>query len=163
MTQKVSIIVALAKNHVIGKDNQIPWHIPADLQYFKKITLGKPMIMGRKNYESIGRPLPGRKNIILTRDKNFSAEGCTIVHSKDEAIAATDGVAEIMIIGGGAIYEMFMDDADMLYLTEIDSEVDGDVFFPEYSKSQWKEVSREAGENNMDWNYDYVVYSRAKL
>ncbi len=163
MTQKVSIIVALAKNHVIGKDNQIPWHIPADLQYFKKITLGKPMIMGRKNYESIGRPLPGRKNIILTRDKNFSAEGCTIVHSKDEAIAATDGVAEIMIIGGGAIYEMFMDDADMLYLTEIDSEVDGDVFFPKYDKSQWKEVSREAGEKNIDWNYDYVVYSRAKL
>ncbi len=163
MTQKVSIIVALAKNHVIGKDNQIPWHIPADLQYFKKITLGKPMIMGRKNYESIGRPLPGRKNIILTRDKNFSAEGCTIVHSKEEAVAATDGAAEIMIIGGGAIYEMFMDDADMLYLTEIDSEVDGDVFFPEYDKSQWKEVSREAGENNMGWSYDYVVYSRAKL
>ncbi len=160
MTQKISIIVALAKNLVIGKDNQIPWHIPADLQYFKKITLGKPMIMGRKNYESIGRPLPGRKNIILTRDKNFSAEGCTIVHSKGEAIAATDGAAEIMIIGGGAIYQMFMNDADMLYLTEINSDVDGDVFFPAYNKELWKEVSRETGEENMDWNYDYVVYAR---
>lgn len=160
MTQKISIIVALAKNLVIGKDNQIPWHIPADLQYFKRITLGKPMIMGRKNFESIGRPLPGRKNIILTRDSNYTAEGCTIVHTKEEAIAATDNVEEVMIIGGGAIYEMFMDDADMLYLTEIDADVDGDVFFPEYDKSQWREVSRESGEENMDWRYAYVTYAR---
>mgnify|MGYP001552911254 FL=1 len=161
MKQKISIIVALAKNHVIGKDNQIPWHIPKDLQYFKRITLGKPMIMGRKNYESIGRPLPGRKNIILTRDKNFTAEGCTIVHTKEEAVAATDNAEEIMIIGGGAIYEMFMNEADTLYLTEIDANVDGDVFFPEYDKTLWKEASREAGEENLDWNYDYVVYERA--
>ncbi len=161
MTQKISIIVALAKNLVIGKDNQIPWHIPADLQYFKRITLGKPMIMGRKNYESIGRPLPGRKNIILTRDINYSAEGCTIVHSKEEAMVATDNATEVMIIGGGAIYEMFMNDADTLYLTEIDSHVDGDVLFPEYNKDQWKEVSRKAGEKNMAWNYDYVVYGRS--
>lgn len=161
MKQKISIIVALAKNHVIGKDNQIPWHIPKDLQYFKRITLGKPMIMGRKNYESIGRPLPGRKNIVLTRDKDYKAEGCTIVHTKEEAVAATDNAEEIMIIGGGAIYQMFMDEADALYLTEIDSDVEGDVFFPKYDNTLWKEVSREAGEENLDWNYDYVVYERA--
>lgn len=160
MKQKISIIVALAKNNVIGKDNQIPWHIPKDLQYFKRITLGKPMIMGRKNFESIGRPLPGRKNIILTRDKSYKAEGCTIVHTKEEAVAATDNAGEIMIIGGGVIYEMFMEEADMLYLTEIDSDVEGDVFFPKYDKSLWQEASREAGEENMEWNYDYVVYER---
>ncbi|THB72839.1 MAG: type 3 dihydrofolate reductase [Gammaproteobacteria bacterium] len=160
MKQKISIIVALATNHVIGKNNQIPWHIPKDLQYFKRITMGKPMIMGRKNFESIGRPLPGRKNIILTRDKDYKAEGCIITHSKEEAVAAADNAEEIMIIGGGAIYEMFLDEADMLYLTEIDSDVEGDVLFPKYDKTQWKEVSREAGEENLDWNYDYVVYNR---
>ncbi len=118
------------------------------------------MIMGRKNYESIGRPLPGRKNIILTRDKNYKADGCIIVHNKEDAIAATDNAEEVMVIGGGAIYEMFLDEADMLYLTEIDTNVEGDVFFPEYNKNLWKEISRESGEENLDWNYDYVVYKR---
>lgn len=128
---KISLIAAMAKNRVIGKDNQMPWHMPADLQHFKKVTLGKPVIMGRKTFESIGRPLPGRKNIVITRDANYQAEGVQVVATPDLAIEAAGVVAEVMIIGGGQIYVHFMPKATDLHLTFIETELEGDAYFPE--------------------------------
>lgn len=143
----ISLIAAVAKNRVIGVDNQLPWHIPEDLAYFKRTTLGAPIISGRKNYESIGRPLPGRTNIVLTRDKTYQAPGCIVVSTVDEAIAAAGAVAEVFIIGGGEIYRLFFAQAERLYLTEIDQEVDGDITFPQIEASQWQSVDEhDAGQ-----------------
>ena len=134
----LSMIVATADNNVIGKDNTMPWHLPADLAYFKKVTLGKPIIMGRKTYESIGRPLPGRRNIVISRDQNFTAVGIDTVTSVAAALALVDGsdgsdaVAEIMVIGGGAIYKHCLPNADRLYVTHIKAAIDGDTHFPNY-------------------------------
>ncbi|RMG82437.1 MAG: dihydrofolate reductase, partial [Bacteroidetes bacterium] len=137
----ISTIVATAKNNVIGKDNQIPWYLPADLRYFKKMTLNHHIIMGRNCYESIGRPLPKRTNIIVTRNPFFIASGCLIAHSVEEALelARENGEAEAFIIGGGQIYEQSRHLWDKIYLTEVDVEVEGDVFFPEIDPAQWEE------------------------
>ena len=140
---KITLIVAMARDRVIGKDNQMPWHLPADLQHFKRLTMGKPMIMGRATYESIGRPLPGRHNIVVTRDKSLEIEGCTVVNGLDAAIEAVGDEPEVMVIGGQKLFEQYMPKADRLELTIIDARVDGDTYFPEYSMQQWEEVSRE--------------------
>ncbi len=132
MTQ-ISIIAAMTNNHVIGKNNALPWHLPADLKHFKNITMGKPIIMGRKTFESIGKPLPGRQNIILTRDKNYHIDGCTIIHSLDELQSCTNA-AEIFVIGGAEIYKQLLPLTQKLYLTFIDTEIDGDSYFPEWQK-----------------------------
>lgn len=157
------MIVAHADNRVIGKDNDMPWHLPADLAYFKKTTLGKPVIMGRKTYESIGRPLPGRQNIVISRNANYQAEGVDIVASVDEALALAKGVEEIMVIGGGAIYEHCLPAADRLYITHIDANVDGDTQFPAYdTENDWQKVSaefRSADEKNA-YDLDFCVYNR---
>ena len=128
----VSIIVAMAKNSVIGKENDMPWHLPADLQHFRKMTTGKPIIMGRKTYESIGRPLPKRHNIIISRNRDYKVEGCDVVGSLEEAVAIAGEVEEMFIIGGGFLYDQTIDAVDKLYLTFIDLEVEGDTFFPSY-------------------------------
>lgn len=134
---KISLIAAMSKTGVIGKDNQMPWHLPADLKYFKSVTMGKPIIMGRKTYESLGRPLPGRENIILSRNTGFQAEGCTVIHHIDELNKVT-AADEIMIIGGADIFTAFLPLASHLYLTEVSCEVDGDTWFPEFDTTDWE-------------------------
>ncbi len=151
----ISIIVAMANNRVIGKNNDMPWHLPADLQHFKSVTLGKPIIMGRKTYESIGRPLPGRQNIIVSRNPEYRVEGCKVVRSLQEATALVQNEEEIMIIGGGKLYAQALESADRLYLTFIDLEVDGDTHFPEYEHLNIKEVKREKHHKDEKNPYDY--------
>ncbi len=159
---KLSLIVAMANNRVIGIENRLPWHLPADLQHFKKITMGKPILMGRKTYESIGRPLPGRENIVLTRDKTFKPEGCTIYHSIDEALEATKDYEEVMVIGGDSFYQQLISKADRLYLTFIDLDIKGDAFFPEYSLDEWIEVESDAfsGTDETPFSYRFTVWER---
>ena len=139
----ISLIAAMAKNRVIGKDNQMPWHLPADLAHFKQITLGKPVIMGRKTLESIGKPLPGRHNIVVSRDNNYAREGVDVVKSLEEAIKIAGSVEEIIIMGGGNIYEQMLPLAHRLYLTHIDLEINGDTQFPEYKHLGWQKISKE--------------------
>ncbi len=155
----ISFIAAVSKNGVIGENNSLIWKIPEDLKRFRQLTTGKPIIMGRKTFESIGKPLPNRTNIILTRDKNYKAEGCFVVHSVDDALEAGNGAEEIMIIGGAQIYAQFLPVADKMYLTFIDKDFEGDAFFPNYNKNEWKEIGRE--ERN-DGNLKYAFVDFAK-
>ena len=160
----ISAIVATAKNHVIGKDNQIPWYLPADLSYFKKTTLGHHLIMGRNSFRSIGRPLPKRINIVVTRDPFFAADGVLVAHSVEEALgmAYDGGEEEVFIIGGGEIYRETADLWDRVYLTEVDAEVDGDVFFPALNPEEWTEISRESHlpDAKNEWAYVFRVLER---
>lgn len=160
----VSIIVAMDINRVIGKDNQLPWRLPRELQYVKKTTMGHPIILGRKNYESIGRPLPGRRNIILTRDEKFSAEGCEIAHSVEEVYKLCENEEEIFIFGGEQIYKLFLEDTDKLYVTVIHHEFEGDTFFPEIDWTKWKEIFVEQGitDEKNPYEYYYHVFDRLK-
>ena len=158
----LSMIVATAQNRIIGKDNDMPWHLPADLQYFKKMTLSKPVIMGRKTYESIGRPLPGRHNVVISRDSNYKAEGVDTVTTVDAALALTKESDEVMVIGGGAIYAHCLPVATRLYITHIEAEIEGDTKFPFYDESVWKKVVSEkrlADEKNQ-YNLDFCIYER---
>lgn len=160
----LSIIVAVSKNHAIGKDNQLPWHLPADLQYFKRVTMGKPIIMGRKTYESIGRPLPGRLNIVVSRQLSWSATGVEVVSSLAAAVALAEQheAAEVMLIGGAQMYKAGLELADTLYLTKVDVEVDGDAFFPPIDNQSWVEVSRSAhpADEKNAFACDFIVYRR---
>jgi len=141
----ISAIVAVSKNRVIGNDNQIPWYLPADLAYFKRTTLGHYIIMGRLSFLSIGRPLPKRTNVVVTRNPFFTATGCLVAHSIEEALdlAREAGETEAFIIGGGQIYRDSMDLLDRIYLTEVDVEVEGTVYFPELQENQWKLICEE--------------------
>ena len=139
---KISIIVAMGANRVIGHDNRLPWHLPADLKHFRQITMGKPLLMGRRTWESIGRPLPGRISIVITRDGGYEAEGCIVVHSVDAALRAAQGHDELMLIGGEQLYRQLLPQADTLYVTLVDGEFPGDAFFPELDQSEWREVER---------------------
>ncbi len=159
----ISVIVAAAANDVIGEGSRLPWRLPADLRHFKKTTMGKPVLMGRTTYESIGRPLPGRFNIVLTTDRGFAASGCTVVHSIEEALQAAAGHEELMVIGGASIYRQFLPMADRLYLTRVHHEFAGDTRFPEMDHTRWRELSREdhgADERN-PYPYSFLVYERA--
>ncbi len=143
----ISLIVAVARNGVIGRDGRMPWHLPADLKQFKRTTMGKPVLMGRKTHQSIGRPLPGRTNIVISRDPDFAAEGCTVVSTIPDALEAARAVAgdegEVMVIGGGAIYAALLPRADRIYLTRIATDAQGDTRFPDLDPDQWREVRRE--------------------
>ncbi|GHE92030.1 type 3 dihydrofolate reductase [Thalassotalea profundi] len=159
----LSMIVAHADNRIIGKDNTMPWHLPADLAYFKKITLGKPVIMGRKTFESIGRPLPGRQNIVISRDESYHADGVKTVTSVEQALEAAGKVEEVMVIGGGAIYAHCLPSADRLYITHIKGSIDGDTQFPEYDTgNHWKKVSCDHYQADDKNSYDlgFCVYHR---
>lgn len=138
----ISMIAAMAQDRIIGKDNQMPWHLPADFAWFKRCTMGKPVVMGRKTYESIGRPLPGRQNIVISRDPSLAIDGVVTVTSIDDAIQAAGNVEEVMIIGGGTIYEVCLAKANKLYITHIDAEIEGDTQFPEWG-SEFKETYSE--------------------
>lgn len=165
---KLSLVWAMAQNRVIGRNNNLPWYLPEDLKYFKRITLGKPVIMGRKTFESIGKPLPGRTNIVVTRNPDFAVEGVKTVHSLEaardlcESIGEIDGTDEAMVIGGAEIYGQAMPLADRLYLTEVHAEVEGDAWFPEFDRRDWQEVAREdfeaAGPN--PYNYSFIVLEK---
>lgn len=156
--QKLSIIVAMSDNNVIGKDNTLPWHLPADLRHFKGLTMNHPIIMGRKTHESIGRALPGRKNIVITRDRNYKAEGCTIAHSLEDALQAA-GDGEVFIIGGATIYTLALPLADKLYLTRVHTTIpDGDTFFT-FTSADWKETSQETHPATEDTpSYSFITY-----
>jgi len=164
---KLSLIAAMDRNRVIGVGNTLPWHLPADLNHFKTITMGKPILMGRKTYESIGRPLPGRENIILSRQSNFIAEGCTVVCSIEKALAyALElGARELMVIGGAQLYASMLPMADRLYITQVDTEVEGDAFFPEINRCQWTELDWQ--ENTADdknaYNYNFLTLERIAI
>lgn len=160
---QISMIAAMANNRIIGADNQMPWHLPADLKHFKAVTLGKPVLMGRKTYESIGRPLPGRQNIVISRS-GFTAEGITSVRTVEAAIAAAGDVEELMIIGGGVIYDLFLPLATRLYLTFIELEVDGDTQFPDYEQSaKWSELERTTHLADEKNPYDYHFVTLEKV
>lgn len=166
----LSIIVAMANNRAIGKDNQLLWHLPEDLKYFKRTTMGKPIIMGRKTFESIGRPLPGRLNIVVTRQADWQHEGVKVVHSIDDAMnladsqALIDGIEEVMLIGGAELYQTALPLASKIYLTRVDADIDGDAFFPAIDNSEWEEISRESfsASDNNPYDYAFCVLNRKR-
>jgi dihydrofolate reductase len=162
MPPRICLIAALAANRVIGRNNALPWHLPADLKRFKALTMGHPVLMGRNTRESIGRPLPGRRNLVITRNRDYSAPGCEIIHSLDEAIAACRGAREVFIIGGAELYRESLPRADRLEFTEIHAEFDGDATFPEYFQGEWRETAREIHRNEagIPFRYDFVRYER---
>lgn len=168
---KLAIIVAAAKNGVIGRDNKLPWHLPQDLKYFKAITLGKPVIMGRKTYESIGRPLPGRTNIVVTRSKDWSAvDGVIVTNSFEQASSAAQkalvGAApvsdEVMVIGGAEIYRSALPFVDRIYLTRVAAEPEGDAFFEVLNELDWALESNTAGDESASVPHEFLVYARRK-
>ena len=165
---QIALIVAVSQNNVIGRDNQLPWHLPEDLQYFKSVTMGKPILMGRKTYESIGRPLPGRTNIVITRDSNWTADGVEVVNSLDAAMLAGAEACkkansdEIMVIGGAQIYRDCLPLADKLYLTQVEAEVEGDAFFPNIDLNQWQKVAQTIPKTMDSYNYRFVVLQRVQ-
>lgn len=169
MTIKKSMIVAMAQNRVIGRNNKLPWYLPNDLKYFKQTTMGKPILMGRKTFESIGKPLPGRTNIVITRNPEWQVDGVKVVYSLGEAfelasaISEIDGTDELMIIGGDQIYQTALDHVDRVYLTEVHAEVEGDAYFPQVDWYQWKEVAREdfSAQDPNPYDYSFVVFDRA--
>lgn len=157
---KLSIIVATSLNHAIGKDNQLLWHLPADLKFFKTTTMGCPVVMGRKTFQSIGRTLPGRKNVVITRDKNFNSDNqfdITVVGSLDEALVKLHAENEVFIIGGGEIYKQSMDSVDTIYLTLVNTVIDADVYFPEIDKTKfdlvWEEKHLADEKNKLDYTF----------
>ena len=138
----ISLIVAMDRRGVIGAADALPWRLSDDLKQFKAITMGKPLVMGRKTHESIGRPLPGRRNIVLTRQRDYRAEGIVVCNDVESALAACAGFEEVMVMGGATLYELFLPRAERIYLTRVEAEVDGDVWFPPYDKDAWNEVER---------------------
>ena len=164
----LSLIWAMAQNRVIGRNNSLPWYLPEDLKYFKKITLGKPVIMGRKTYESIGKPLPGRTNIVITRNADYQAEGIKVVNDLQaaldicESIAVIDGNHEVCVIGGAEIYRHAFPQADRLYLTQVHADVEGDTYFPEFNWNDWQEIVREdySAEGANPYDYSFLVLEK---
>ena len=160
----LSLLVAASENNVIGKDNQLPWHLPNDLKYFKNLTWGMPILMGRKTFDSIGKPLPGRKSIVITRNMDWQQEHVVVVHSIDGAIekARQDDVKEVFVIGGAEIFHTSFKTASRIYLTRVHAEIDGDVFFPELQESDWKLISAkrcEADDKNA-FAHTFQVWER---
>lgn len=158
----ISLIWAMSENRVIGLDNRLPWYLPADLQHFKRLTLGKPIVMGRRTWESLPGLLPGRVHVVLTRDASYRAEGCTLARSLEEALTKTKDVAEVMIVGGATLYQAALPLADRLYLTLVHAEFAGDAFFPEFDLSQWCEVEREdhAADVRNTFPYSFITLER---
>ena len=152
----ISFIVAMGRNRIIGKDNALPWKLPADMKRFREITTGKPVIMGRKTFESLGKPLPNRTNIILTRDNDFVVDGGIVVHSPEEAIQKAAGAEEAMVIGGTSLFRQFFPLARRMYLTIIDDDFEGDALFPEFNQDEWIETQRIEHEPDDKNKYHYT-------
>ncbi|MEC4727266.1 type 3 dihydrofolate reductase [Shewanella sp. D64] len=153
---KIALIAAMANNRVIGKDNQMPWHLPEDLRHFKVMTLGKPIVMGRKTFDSIGRPLPGRHNIVISRQEELAIEGTTCVTSFEAAMEAAGDIEELVVIGGGQLYRTTLALADKLYLTEINLNVDGDTYFPEWDDGTWLKVGSKSAISDKGLGYRFI-------
>lgn len=159
----ISLLLAMDANRLIGRENQLPWHLPKDLAYFKRMTMNHKIVMGRKTFDSIGRPLPGRENIILTRDKQFSRNDCLIIHSMDELLELSkQSDEEIFVIGGSEIFKEILPHSDRLYITHIYHEFEGDTYFPETDDEDWEVISREVGETDdkNPYHFEFVVYDR---
>ena len=162
---RLSMIVAMDDNRLIGKENGLPWHLPADLQYFKKTTTGKAILMGRKTFESLGRPLPNRRNIIITHNREFKAEGCEVVYSINEALNITQTDEEVMVIGGASFYEQTLPIIDRLYITKVEGKYEGDAHFPLFDEDQFIEVFREKHlpDEKNSHSYQFIILDRKKL
>ncbi|MFC8152157.1 dihydrofolate reductase [Bacillus paralicheniformis] len=159
----ISLITAMDRNRLIGKDNDLPWHLPQDLKYFKEVTKGHAVIMGRKTFESIGRPLPHRENIIVTSNKELDIPNCQVMHSAEEAVRfAKNKNEECFVIGGSTLYAEILPFADKLYVTKIDENFEGDRYFPEFSEAEWEIVSRRKGlkDDKNPYDYEFLVYQR---
>lgn len=159
---KISLIVAMASNRAIGLNNKMPWHLSADLKKFKQITMGSPILMGRKTYESIGRPLPGRTNIIISRNTEYQQEGCLVFNDVNAAIKVCSLEDEVFVIGGAAFYETMLPKADVLYITQINKAFEGDTFFPIIDENEWKETDRQDinDDETVDFDYSFVKLAR---
>jgi dihydrofolate reductase len=158
---QISLIVACSENRVIGQAQQLPWHLPNDLKNFKHITMGHPIVMGRKTYQSIGRPLPGRLNIVLTTDRTFVAPGCQIFYSIEQLLAQTE-LTKVMVIGGAKIYAKFLPLASLLYMTQVHAHIAGDTYFPELPSAQWQETARvfHSKDDTHDYAYSFVTLQK---
>lgn len=159
-TPFIRLVVAYAANRCIGKDNDLPWRLPSDLQHFKRVTMGLPIIMGRKTWESLGRPLPGRPNLVISRNADYQAEGAQVFSNLDDALAACPGFEAACVIGGEQLFRLALPVAQELIATEIKADVDGDTFFPELPAEEWQEVERLPQPEENGFTYDYVTYRR---
>ena len=158
----ISLIVAMDLNRVIGNDGDLPWRLSSDLKHFKKITMGKPIVMGRITHESIGRPLPGRENVVISRDKDYQTRDCTVLHSLECVYAKFHDTDEIMIMGGAELYAQTLDKAKRIYLTEVHAKMKGDTYFPKFDRENWEEVERydfKADEKN-EYDYSFVILEK---
>lgn len=151
---QISLVVAMSENRVIGQAGQLPWRLSKDLQHFKALTMGKPIVMGRITFESIKKPLPGRTNIILTSDESFHAPGCIVLHSKEAVLKYCQNEPEIMIVGGARVYDLFLPQVQSIYLTIVHTEIKGDAFFPQLDMQAWEEINREAHYQDDKNEYD---------
>lgn len=160
----INLVVAASQNNVIGASGGLPWHLSDDLKRFKALTMGKPIVMGRKTYESIGRALPGRQNIVVTTQPDYVAAGCDVVASPEAAIAAAPPGSDIMVIGGGEIYQLFFPLADRIYLTRVQTEVDGDTWFADIAKRTWREIRRDEymADDYNDHDFIVITYDRVR-
>ena len=159
---RLSLIAAMDENRLIGSNNDLPWQLPADLRFFKRTTMGKPIVMGRKTFQSIGRALPGRRNIVVTRDPDFSAEGCETVASLEAALALLRNESEVMLIGGASLYRQAIGRADCLYLTRIHHVFSGDTWFPEFDEHEWRIENRQDfdADKANPWPYSFIKFIR---
>lgn len=159
-----SLVVAMSQNRVIGRDNRLPWRLPADLAFFKRVTMGHPVIMGRRTYESIGKPLPGRLNIVVSRQAGFEAPGCVVAGSLEDAYRAAGDAGEVSIIGGSSVFEEALPRVDTIYLTEVQADVEGDVFFPDFDRSQFSEaeLERHAADERHAYPFRILRLERSK-
>ena len=160
----ISLIAAMDRNRLIGNKNQLPWHLPADFSHFKKVTMGKPILMGRKTFESIGKPLPGRTNIVLSRNRDLKFEGVSCISDFEDVFTVAPDATELMVIGGSTIYEMLMPKIDRMYLTYVEAVFEGDAWFPEFSEEQWseKEVEFLPADDNNKYDCRFVTLERNK-
>jgi dihydrofolate reductase len=160
----ISLIAAMDQNRLIGQNNDLPWRLPADLAYFKKVTMGQTIVMGRKTFESIGKPLPGRENVVVTSQEDYQADGVSIVHSIEELLQLNKDGEELFVIGGAHLYEQTLPQADRLYLTEIQEEFEGDAYFPALDKREWELISKTEGikDEKNPYLYFFTVYDRIK-
>ena len=163
MSVSLSIIAAMDENRLIGQRNGLPWHLPADLAFFKKTTMNKPIIMGRKTFESIGKPLPGRRNIVISRETGYQAAGCDVCADINSALELVNDQPEAMLIGGASLYEQTLDMADRLYITEIKGVFEGDAWFPEIDPSRWRESWREEHGHDEQNSHDYAFVQYARI
>jgi dihydrofolate reductase len=160
----ISFVVAYDRKRAIGKDNRLPWRLPDDMRRVRQVTMGKPLIMGRRTWESIGRALPGRTSIVLTRDSDFRCEGCLIARTPDDALTLAGDVPEIIVFGGAQVFRAFLDRVDQIYLTEVDADVGGDTHFPPLDPAEWDMVSREdhPADERHPYDFSFIVLVRRR-